>query len=122
MSNSAMEPGLQIYLREIGETEPLTPEQETEVAERVQLGDVEARSMMIRANLRLVVEIVQSYPTGGVLLDVPLLDLLAEGNIALLKAIAAYDPARDGGFRTYAAPLIHQAISRVAKLEEGTRI
>ncbi|HBJ87800.1 MAG TPA: RNA polymerase subunit sigma, partial [Verrucomicrobiales bacterium] len=74
--------GIKIYLREIGKTDLLTPDQEVELAERIKRGDPEARSHMIRANLRLVVKIAQDYANYGL----PLLDLISEGNIGLMKA------------------------------------
>ena len=67
--------GIKIYLREIGKTDLLTPDQEVELAERIKRGDPEARSHMIRANLRLVVKIAQDYANYGL----PLLDLISEG-------------------------------------------
>ena len=69
--NMELDGGIKIYLREIGKTDLLTPDQEVELAERIKRGDPEARSHMIRANLRLVVKIAQDYANYGL----PLLDL-----------------------------------------------
>ncbi len=70
-----------IYLREIGEVPLLTPEQEIELAARIKNGDRKARELMIKANLRLVVKIAHDFEGLGV----PLLDLISEGNIGLMK-------------------------------------
>jgi len=104
-SDSSM---IKVYLREIGQVPLLTPEQELGLARRVQAGDEEARSQMIQANLRLVVKIAQNY-TG---LGMPLLDLISEGNIGLMKAVERFDPDRGAKLSTYAAWWIKQSIKR----------
>nr|WP_256200048.1 sigma-70 family RNA polymerase sigma factor [Verrucomicrobium spinosum] len=108
MANMELDGGIKIYLREIGKTDLLTPQQEVELAERIKKGDPEARSHMIRANLRLVVKIAQDYANYGL----PLLDLISEGNIGLMKAVERFDPNKGGKLSTYAAWWIKQSIKR----------
>jgi len=100
--------GIKIYLREIGQIPLLTPEQEIELAARIKKGDQEARALMIRSNLRLVVKIAHDYANLGL----PLLDLISEGNIGLMKAVERFDPAKGGKLSTYAAWWIKQSIKR----------
>ncbi len=98
----------QLYLQEIGQTPLLGADQESEVAVRVQQGDPEAREWMIKANLRLVVKIARDFEHLGV----PLLDLINEGNIGLMRAVDRFDPNRGAKFSTYGAWWIRQAILR----------
>src|SRR6266699_3247900 len=84
--------GIKIYLREIGQIPLLTPQQEIELAAKIKKGDREARALMIRSNLRLVVKIAHDYANLGL----PLLDLISEGNIGLMKAVERFDPAKVG--------------------------
>lgn len=100
--------GMRIYLREIGQVDLLTPEEEVELARRIKRGDEEARQRMIRANLRLVVKIAGDYARLGL----PLLDLISEGNIGLMKAVSRFDPKKGGKLSTYAAWWIKQGIRR----------
>jgi RNA polymerase primary sigma factor len=116
MFNMELDGGIKIYLREIGKTELLTPEQEIELAERIKMGDPEARSHMIRANLRLVVKIAQDYANYGL----PLLDLISEGNIGLMKAVERFDPNKGGKLSTYAAWWIKQSIKRALANQSKT--
>ncbi|MDB6073641.1 MAG: polymerase sigma factor [Verrucomicrobiaceae bacterium] len=116
MSNMELDGGIKIYLREIGKTDLLTPEQEVELAERIKIGDPEARSHMIRANLRLVVKIAQDYANYGL----PLLDLISEGNIGLMKAVERFDPNKGGKLSTYAAWWIKQSIKRALANQSKT--
>jgi RNA polymerase primary sigma factor len=97
-----------LYLREIGEVALLTPLQEIELAARIKAGDHKAREHMVKANLRLVVKIAHDYEGYGL----PLLDLINEGNIGLMKAVERFDPAKGGKLSTYAAWWIKQAIKR----------
>jgi RNA polymerase primary sigma factor len=97
-----------IYLREIRRVPLLRPGQEQELAARVKMGDKAARDQMITANLRLVVKIAHDYSGFGV----PLLDLINEGNIGLMKAVERYDPAKGAKLSVYAAFWIKQAIRR----------
>ena len=97
-----------LYLREIGLVALLTPQQEVELAARIKKGDKKAREHMIKANLRLVVKIAHDYDGLGL----PLLDLINEGNIGLMKAVERFDPAKGGKLSTYAAWWIKQSIKR----------
>ena len=99
---------LQLYLREIGQVRLLTPEEEIKLAKRIQRGDAEAREHMIKANLRLVVKIARDYEGLGL----PLLDLINEGNIGLMKGVERFNPAKGAKLSTYAALWIKQAIRR----------
>ena len=108
--------GIKIYLREIGLVALLTPAQEIELAARIKKGDKEARSLMIRANLRLVVKIAHDYSNLGL----PLLDLISEGNIGLMKAVERFDPAKGGKLSTYAAWWIKQSIKRALANQSKT--
>ncbi len=99
---------VQTYLKEIGRVNLLTPEGEKDLARRVQAGDEEAKAELAAANLRLVVSIAKRY-TG---LGLPLLDLIQEGNVGLMRAIEKFDPERGFKFSTYATWWIRQAITR----------
>ncbi len=100
--------GMRIYLREIGRVDLLTPEQEVKLARRIKRGDKKARQQMILANLRLVVKIAGDYARLGL----PLLDLISEGNMGLMKAVDRFDPKKGGKLSTYAAWWIKQGIRR----------
>src|SRR5207248_6074215 len=100
--------GIKIYLREIGQIPLLTPQQEIELAAKIKRGDKEARALMIRSNLRLVVKIAHDYANLGL----PLLDLISEGNIGLMKAVERFDPKKSGKLSTYGAWWIKQSIKR----------
>jgi RNA polymerase primary sigma factor len=108
--------GFKIYLREIGQTPLLTPQEEVELAARIKKGDKEARAQMIKANLRLVVKIAHDYSNLGL----PLLDLVSEGNIGLMKAVERFDPAKGGKLSTYAAWWIKQSIKRALANQSKT--
>jgi RNA polymerase primary sigma factor len=99
---------LESYLREINETALLKAEEEKELAYRIEDGDSEARDRMVRANLRLVVNIARSYTGKGLALQ----DLIAEGNLGLLRAVEAFDPGMNTRFSTYASFWIKQSIKR----------
>ena len=96
------------YLRDAIEVPLLTVAEEIELARRIQQGDESAREHMIRANLRLVVKIAREYENYGL----PLLDLINEGNLGLMKAVERFDPAKGGKFSTYGAWWIKQSIRR----------
>jgi RNA polymerase primary sigma factor len=96
------------YLQEIGTFPLLTGEQELQLAERVAHGDLRARQKLIEANLRLVVSIAKRYTNQGL----PLLDMVQEGNIGLMRAAQKFDYRRGYRFSTYATWWIRQAISR----------
>src|ERR1700756_1481005 len=108
--------GIKIYLREIGQIPLLTPQQEIDLAAKIKRGDKEARGLMIKANLRLVVKIAQEYANLGL----PLLDLVSEGNIGLMKAVERFDPAKGGKLSTYAAWWIKQSIKRALANQSKT--
>ena len=108
--------GFKLYLREIGKTPLLTIEEEITLAARIKKGDKEARTHMITANLRLVVKIAHDYANIGL----PLLDLVSEGNIGLMKAVERFDPAKGGKLSTYAAWWIKQSIKRALANQSKT--
>jgi RNA polymerase primary sigma factor len=110
------ESGIKIYLREIGQIALLTPQEEIKLAARIKRGDPVARSQMIRANLRLVVKIAHDYANLGL----PLLDLISEGNIGLMKAVERFDPKKGGKLSTYAAWWIKQSIKRALANQSKT--
>lgn len=105
-----------LYLREIGQTGLITPRQEVELARRIKAGDEAAREQMIKANLRLVVKIAREYEDYGV----PLLDLINEGNMGLMKAVERFDPGKGAKLSTYAAWWIKQAIRRALSNQSKT--
>ena len=107
---------MRTYMQEIGKTPLLTPHEEVELAERIQKGDKEARDHMISANLRLVVKIAHDYNNFGL----PLLDLISEGNIGLVKAVERFDPSKGGKLSTYAAWWIKQSIKRALANQSKT--
>lgn len=107
---------LQLYLQEIGKTPLLTVEDEIRLAKRIKRGDTAARNHMIQANLRLVVKIAMDYKDFGL----PLLDLISEGNIGLIKAVERFDPAKGGKLSTYAAWWIKQSIKRALANQSKT--
>lgn len=98
--------GLRQYLKEISRHPLLTPKEEIELAGRIKKADAEARQRMIRANLRLVVKIAVNY----VKLGLPLMDVIEEGNIGLMKAVDRFDPTKGAKLSTYAIWWIKQAI------------
>src|SRR5207247_6848121 len=85
----ALQTPLETYLREINETALLTAKDEQDLAHLIALGDVRARDRMVRANLRLVVNIARGYTGKGLSLQ----DLIEEGNLGLLRAVEGFDPA-----------------------------
>jgi RNA polymerase primary sigma factor len=99
---------LLLYTREAGEVPLLTPEEEVNLARRVLQGDVAARDRMIRANLRLVIKIAREYEHLGM----PLLDLINEGNLGLMKAVEKFNPDKGAKLSTYASLWIKQQIRR----------
>ncbi len=105
---SAVDDSVKQYLKEIGMYPLLNAEQELQLAERVARGDQRARQKLIEANLRLVVSIAKRYSNQGL----PLLDLIQEGNIGLMRATQKFDYKRGFRFSTYATWWIRQAISR----------
>ena len=106
--SSSVQSPLETYLREINETALLTAADERELACKIGLGDVQARDRMVRANLRLVVNIARGYTGKGLNLQ----DLIEEGNLGLLRAVEGFDPAMGTRFSTYASYWIKQSIKR----------
>jgi len=107
---------IKLYLREIGLVKLLTPQEEIELAARIKKGDKKARELMIKANLRLVVKIARDYEGIGL----PLLDLISEGNIGLMKAVERFDPAKGGKLSTYGSWWIKQSIKRALANQSKT--
>jgi RNA polymerase primary sigma factor len=105
-----------LYLREVGQTKLLTLPEENELAARIKKGDKKARERMIKANLRLVVKIAREYEDYGM----PLLDLINEGNMGLMKAVERFDPAKGAKLSTYSAWWIKQAIKRALANQSKT--
>ena len=116
LSESVQNP-LETYLREINETPLLSAGKEKELAYRIAEADKEARDQMVRANLRLVVNIALAYSNRGL----PLQDLIEEGNLGLLRAVEGFDPGMNTRFSTYASYWIKQSIKR-ALINSGKTI
>lgn len=108
------------YLKEIGETPLLTGGEEQELAKRIQAGDDEARQQMLKANLRLVVNIAKQYVPS----DEPgmLMDLIQEGNLGLMRAVDRFKPEFRTRFSTYGVYWIRQAILRALKSRRIVRL
>jgi RNA polymerase primary sigma factor len=107
---------IQLYMREIGRTPLLTRAEEIKLAARVKRGDKRAREQMIKANLRLVVKISYDYANLGM----PLLDVINEGNIGLMKAVERFNPKKGAKLSTYAALWIKQSIRRALSNQSKT--
>ena len=108
MDTFATDDPVRMYLKEIGKVPLLTPEEEQELARRMNAGDEEAKRRMTEANLRLVVSIAKRYVGRGMLF----LDLIQEGNLGLIKAVEKFDVEKGYKFSTYATWWIRQAITR----------
>ena len=106
--SSSLQSPLETYLREINETNLLTADEEKMLARAIAKGDVRARDRMVRANLRLVVNIARGYTGKGLGLQ----DLIEEGNLGLLRAVEGFDPEMGTRFSTYASYWIKQSIKR----------
>jgi RNA polymerase primary sigma factor len=106
--SSSLQSPLETYLREINETKLLNAQEERDLANQIAQGDVRARDRMVRANLRLVVNIARGYTGKGLGLQ----DLIEEGNLGLLRAVEGYDPNVGTRFSTYASYWIKQSIKR----------
>jgi RNA polymerase primary sigma factor len=114
---TAVQNPLETYLRDINETSLLTAADEKRLAEAIARGDALARDHMVRANLRLVVNIARGYANRGL----PLPDLIEEGNLGLLRAVEGFDPKVGTRFSTYASYWIKQSIKR-ALINSGKTI
>ncbi len=99
---------LKVYLKEIRIIPLLTAQEEIDLSKRIKKGDEQARKHMIRANLRLVINIAKKY----MYLGIPFLDLIEEGNLGLMKAVDKFNPYKGFRFSTYAAWWIRQGIIR----------
>ena len=110
------ETAIKLYLREIGQVKLLSQAEEVVLAARIKKGDKRARELMIKANLRLVVKIAHDYENFGL----PLLDLISEGNIGLMKAVERFDPAKGGKLSTYGSWWIKQSIKRALANQSKT--
>jgi RNA polymerase primary sigma factor len=108
---------LKLYVRQIGDGRLLTAAEERELARRKDLGDEAAKRRLIESNLRLVMSIARNYTNSGV----PLLDLIQEGNLGLIRAVEKFDGSRGFKLSTYATWWIRQAISR-AIADQGRTI
>jgi RNA polymerase primary sigma factor len=106
---------LTVYLREVGRWKPLSREEQNALAQRVKAGDQAAREQLINASLRMVVGIARSFAGHGL----ALLDLIAEGNIGLMKAVDRFDPDKGGQFIPFAAQSVRLRIRRA--LENHSR-
>lgn len=107
-TRSRVQNPLETYLKEINETALLTADEEKQLSYRISDGDAAARDRMVRANLRLVVNIARAYTGKGL----PLQDLIEEGNLGLLRAVEGFDPTMNTRFSTYASYWIKQSIKR----------
>jgi len=107
-SDASVQTPLETYLREINETALLTAAEERQLATQIGQGDSLARDRMVRANLRLVVNIARGYTVKGLGLQ----DLIEEGNLGLLRAVEGFDPGMGTRFSTYASYWIKQSIKR----------
>ena len=105
-----------LYLREISQVPLLTPQEEVKLAGQIKRGNKKAREKMITANLRLVVKIAHDFGNYGL----PLLDLVSEGNIGLMKAVERFDPKKGGKLSTYASWWIKQSIKRALANQSKT--
>ena len=105
-----------LYLREISQVPLLTPQDEVKLAKQIKRGNKKAREKMITANLRLVVKIAHDFGNYGL----PLLDLISEGNIGLMKAVERFDPNKGGKLSTYASWWIKQSIKRALANQSKT--
>jgi RNA polymerase primary sigma factor len=105
-----------LYLRDIKRVPLLTPQEEIELAKRIKRGDHKASERMIKANLYLVVKIARDYDGLGM----PLLDLIGEGTVGLVKAVERFNPARGAKMSAYASRWIKQAMRRALSNQSTT--
>lgn len=99
---------MKLYMQNIGQYALVTPAEEVELAAQIRAGDDEARAKLIRSNLRLVVKIAHDFKGLGL----PLLDLISEGNIGLMRAVEKFDPSKGAKLSSYAAWWIKQSMRR----------
>lgn len=115
-ADSVERSSIKLYLHEIGQIPLLKGKQEVQLANLIKKGDKAARDLMIKSNLRLVVKIAHDYKDFGL----PILDLISEGNIGLIKAVERFDPEKGGKLSTYAAWWIKQSIKRALANQSKT--
>ena len=108
LPSTSVQTPLETYLREINETALLTADEEKDLSRQISAGETAARDRMVRANLRLVVNIARAYTNKGL----PIQDLIEEGNLGLLRAVEGFDPDMNTRFSTYASYWIKQSIKR----------
>lgn len=104
-------PTVTTYYKELGKYRPMQKDEETELIIRAKNGDINAQNKILEANLRFVFNIAKRYKGMGV----PLLDLISEGNLGLMKAIKKFDPNRDNKFITYAVWWVRESIKQFIK-------
>jgi RNA polymerase primary sigma factor len=110
---------LQLFLNDMGRTPVLTGAEQTELAKRIERGDLAAKSRMVESNLRLVVSLARPFRNQGI----PYLDLIQEGTIGLVRAVEKFDYRKGFRFSTYATPLIrHQMARAVAEKSRTVRL
>ena len=110
LNKSTMHDSIQMYLKEIGQYPLIYASDEKDLAKRIEQGDIEAKNLLARANLRLVVSIAKKYV--GRSANLTLLDLIQEGNLGLFKAVEKFDWTKGYKFSTYATWWIRQSITR----------
>src|ERR1700748_3874596 len=116
MAGEDSDTGIKIYFREVGQIPLLTPQEEIELAARIKKGDREARALMIKANLRLVVKIAHDYANLGL----PLLDFISEGNIGPMQSVETFDPPKVGKLSPSASWWIKHPIKRALANQSKT--
>ena len=114
--DAALDDSVRAYFAEIGRSRLLTKSEEVELAKEIEAGSEEARRKMTEANLRLVVSIAKKYSNRGM----PLLDLIQEGNVGLMRAVEKFDYRRGFKFSTYATWWIRQGIQRALETQSRT--
>ncbi len=107
---------IKLYMQHIAEYERVTPKEEIDLAARIQKGEEKARVKLVRSNLRLVVKIAHDFKGRGL----PLLDLISEGNIGLMRAVDKFDPSKGAKLSSYAAWWIKQCMRRALANQSRT--